>query len=161
MIKVREVEALPGYRLKLAFSDGTSGLADFAKLVRIAPYKKLADAAEFGGAFIDHGHVEWPSGVGVATEMLYAMAHQLPKPKTLEDARANELEVSLRELRKLAGVTQVEASDKLGMDQGAISRFERQEDMRVSTLRRYIEALGGELEVTAVLGNKRMRLRGV
>ena len=70
-------------------------------------------------------------------------------------------ERDLRELRELAGSTQNEVAGELEMDQGQLSRFERQDDRLLSTLRRYVEALGGELEVTAVLGDKRITLRGV
>jgi hypothetical protein len=46
------------------------------------------------------------------------------------------------------------------MDQGQLSRLERQDDMRVSTLCRCVEALGGKLEVAVVLGDKRFSIRG-
>jgi hypothetical protein len=39
--------------------------------------------------------------------------------------------------------------------------MERREDNPIDALRRYVEALGGELEVVAVIGNKRVRLLGV
>jgi hypothetical protein len=58
-------------------------------------------------------------------------------------------------------VTQTSAAAALEMDQGQLSRFERQEDRKLSTLRRYVAALGAELEVVAVLGKKRVTLRGV
>jgi hypothetical protein len=44
------------------------------------------------------------------------------------------------------------------MTQSELSRLERRPDHLVSTLRRYVKALGGELEVTAVLGAKRVKL---
>jgi hypothetical protein len=39
--------------------------------------------------------------------------------------------------------------------------MEHEEDHRLSTLRKYVAALGGELDVVAVLGDKRISLRGV
>jgi hypothetical protein len=39
--------------------------------------------------------------------------------------------------------------------------IERRDDHLVSTIRRYVEALGGTVEVVAVLGNKRVALTGV
>ncbi len=159
MIRVREVEAKPGHKLALRFSDGTHGVADMTGLLDETPFAPLRDAGAFGEVFVEHGAVEWPCGVGVASETLYALAHGLARPRTLDDARANEREVSLRELRKLAGATQLEVSAAMGMDQGQLSRFERQDDSLVSTLRRYVEALGGELEITAVVGGKRIPLR--
>jgi DNA-binding XRE family transcriptional regulator len=76
--------------------------------------------------------------------------------------RADLLEMDLADLRREAGLTQVEAADAADMTQSHLSRFERGEgDRLISSLRRYVEALGGQLEVVAVLGNKRIALRGV
>jgi hypothetical protein len=47
------------------------------------------------------------------------------------------------------------------MKQSELSRSERREDHLLSTLRRYVEGLGGELVVVARLGGKAVRLRGV
>ncbi len=71
------------------------------------------------------------------------------------------LEMQLAELRELAGRTQVEVAAETKMAQAEISRMERRDDHLVSTLRRYVEALGGELEVVARIGDKTVRLRGV
>jgi predicted transcriptional regulator len=71
------------------------------------------------------------------------------------------LDMSLREVRELAGKNQVEVAAALEKAQSEISKIENREDWLLSTLRRYVEALGGELEVVAVLGDKRLRLRGV
>jgi len=71
------------------------------------------------------------------------------------------LEMSLREVRELAGKNQVDVAEALEKAQSEISKIENREDWLLSTLRRYVEALGGELEVVAVLGDKRLRLRGV
>ena len=69
--------------------------------------------------------------------------------------------LTLAELRRLRGLTQVEAATGAGMDQSELSKAERREDHRLSTLRRYVEALGGELEVFARFGSKRVRLKEV
>ena len=69
------------------------------------------------------------------------------------------LEANLAELRQAVGATQVEAAEAADMTQSELSRLERRPDHLVSTLRRYVESLGGELEVTAVVGNKRVRLK--
>jgi transcriptional regulator with XRE-family HTH domain len=71
------------------------------------------------------------------------------------------LEMDLRELRNLSGKTQTEVAQALEQTQGQLSETERRGDHRLSTLRRYVEALGGELEVTANFGDKRIRLHGV
>jgi hypothetical protein len=161
-IKVRNVEPLRGYRLALDFSDATSGIADLSKLVRRAPFRALVDDEIFREARVEHGAVEWPRGdVGIATEALYALVHDLPKPTTLEQARANELEVSLRELRRAVGKTQAALASEAGLTQGALSHFENATDHKLSALRKYVAALGGELEVAAVVGGRRFPLHGV
>ena len=161
MLKVKEVQVRPEHHLDVRFSDGTRKVIDFRPLLKRKAFKPLQDPKVFARAHVDLGAVEWPGDVGVATEALYAMGHDLPLPKRLEEADANELEVSLRELRQLADMTQGQVADALGIDQGQLSRFERQEDRRVSTLRSYVNALGGELELVATIGDRRITLRGV
>ncbi len=68
------------------------------------------------------------------------------------------LEMDLRELRKLVGVTQTQLAERLKTSQGEVSQAERREDYLLSTLRRYVEALGGKIEVIANFGDKRIRL---
>ncbi len=58
-------------------------------------------------------------------------------------------ELLLSELRQLAGKSQRELADELGIKQPSLSKLEKQDDMQISTLRRIIAALGGELEVFA------------
>lgn len=76
-------------------------------------------------------------------------------------ADAEVVEINLKALRELVGLTQVEAAATAEMTQSELSKTERRSDHRLSTLRRYIQALGGDLEVFAVFGDKRLRLRGV
>jgi len=71
------------------------------------------------------------------------------------------LEMNLSAVRELTGKTQREIADQVGASQSEISRTERRGDHLVSTLRRYVEALGGELEVSARFGDRSVRLRGV
>ena len=72
--------------------------------------------------------------------------------------RKTLLSIDLRELRKVAGKTQVEVAEVLKMSQGQVSLTERREDHLLSTLRRYVEALGGELKVVADFGDRQYRL---
>ena len=58
-------------------------------------------------------------------------------------------EMALQELRQAMELTQQEMADELHMNQAAISKMEHQSDMYVSTLRRFIAALGGELRIVA------------
>jgi transcriptional regulator with XRE-family HTH domain len=66
-------------------------------------------------------------------------------------ARTKELlgELLLAEMRKLAGKSQREVADALGMKQPSLSKLEGQSDMQISTLRKIVAALGGELDVIA------------
>jgi hypothetical protein len=69
----------------------------------------------------------------------------------------------LRVVREGTGKTQVELASLSKMDQGDISRLERRadfDDCQVATLRRYIEALGGNLELTATFGSKKITISG-
>jgi DNA-binding XRE family transcriptional regulator len=56
---------------------------------------------------------------------------------------------SLTSLRKRRGITQAAAADALGISQSDVSKIERRTDIRVSTLARYVRALGGELHIEA------------
>jgi|SRR5665213_1178890 len=66
-------------------------------------------------------------------------------------ARAFELktEMALHELRQARERSQQDLARELGVGQPAVAKLERRADMYVSNLRRYIEALGGSLEITA------------
>jgi transcriptional regulator with XRE-family HTH domain len=61
-------------------------------------------------------------------------------------------------VRELLGETQEEVAEAAQMTQSEISRMERRSDHRLSTLRRLVKALGGDLEVVANFGDKRVRL---
>jgi transcriptional regulator with XRE-family HTH domain len=68
------------------------------------------------------------------------------------DARAAELiaeEMTLRDLRRALDRTQVRLARELGVKQETISRLEQRSDMLLSTLRGYVEAMGGELDLLA------------
>ncbi len=57
----------------------------------------------------------------------------------------------LRELRRIAGKAQVEIATTLRIKQPSVSKIEKQADMYISTLRSYVEAVGGELELVVRL----------
>jgi len=65
--------------------------------------------------------------------------------------KADELlaELPLQELRRARELSQEELAQALGVNQATISKLERRTDMYISTLRRFVEAMGGELEITA------------
>lgn len=55
----------------------------------------------------------------------------------------------LQRLRKLAGLTQADFSQRLKISQGALSRLESRTDIHVSTVKQYVEALGAKLQINA------------
>lgn len=57
----------------------------------------------------------------------------------------------LRELRQLAGKAQADVATALNIKQPSVSKIEKQTDMHLSTLRNYVEAVGGKLELTVKL----------
>src|SRR5215216_3546801 len=66
--------------------------------------------------------------------------------------------LALAELRAQRGVSQQDVAGKLGVTQANISRIEHEEDLYLSTLRSYVAALGGELEVNAVFADGKVAL---
>ena len=58
-------------------------------------------------------------------------------------------ELPLFELRRARELSQQDLAQVLGATQPEVSKIEHRTDLYVSTLRRYIEALGGQLEITA------------
>ena len=84
-----------------------------------------------------------------------------PQSLARAKARAREMmaEMLLAEIRKSVGLTQEELADQLGIKQPTLSKLESQKDMQVSTLRRLVRALGGELELIAHLPGGDIRIR--
>ena len=62
--------------------------------------------------------------------------------------------IDLAELRRTAGVTQVQLAEALATTQGQISRIERQNDMLVSTLFAYLTALGVQASLVVLVDGK-------
>jgi len=60
--------------------------------------------------------------------------------------------------RRERGLTQQQVAERLGMTQPEVSKLERRRDVRLSTLRGYVTALGGELVVTARFGDEERRI---
>ena len=85
------------------------------------------------------------------------MASLPPEPRTRIDARYRALRAeveSLGQLRQVAGKAQAEIAAVLHIRQPSVSKMERQADMYLSTLRGYIEAIGGELELVVRLPSR-------
>lgn len=76
-----------------------------------------------------------------------------PKRRLKVNARAAEL-ATLRDLRIAASQTQEDMAQALGVGQDTISRLEQRSDMLLSTMRRYVEAMGGRLDLIATFPNR-------
>jgi transcriptional regulator with XRE-family HTH domain len=74
-----------------------------------------------------------------------------PEAQARAVARAEALwvDMQLQAVRQARQMTQADVGAALGIEQAAISKLERRNDMHVSTLREYIRALGGELKLVA------------
>ena len=73
--------------------------------------------------------------------------------RTAIEARAGNL-ATLKDLRQAVEQTQQDLAATLGVGQDTISRLEKRSDMLLSTLRRYVEAMGGTLELVAQFPNR-------
>lgn len=67
-------------------------------------------------------------------------------------------EATLRQLREARERSQTEIAGKLHVKQAAVSKLERRTDMYLSTLRGYIEAMGGTLEIVARFPDRAIRI---
>ena len=95
-------------------------------------------------------------------EMIAAMP---PESQAWIEERSAQLHAEvegLKALRKLAARSQEQIAQSLGVKQPAIVKIERQTDLYLSTLRRFVEAAGGTLELRVELpGSGVMRLTGM
>src|ERR1017187_5554322 len=57
---------------------------------------------------------------------------------------------NMDELREARAMTQVQLADVLKVSQGAVSKVERRADMYISTLRGYVRAMGGDMQIRAI-----------
>ena len=79
------------------------------------------------------------------------VAKMSPESRARSDALHRQLlaGIPLQELRRALDLTQQQVAASLGINQVAVSKMEGQTDMYVSTLRRFVEAMGGELRIVA------------
>lgn len=68
-------------------------------------------------------------------------------------------EMALAELRNAMYLTQSTLAENLGVGQAEISKIERRTDMFVSTLRKFIKAMGGNLEIRAVFPDRAITIK--
>ena len=87
------------------------------------------------------------------TTTLNDMMERLPAERRQKvEARAEELvakELTLRDLRKAHDLTQERMAELLDIGQDSVSRLEKRSDLLLSTLRSYVSAMGGTLDLVA------------
>ncbi len=78
------------------------------------------------------------------------------KERMLSEVRAHRL----LELREEAGLTQAEVAERIGVGQRQVSKIEHGDldSTKVGTVRRYLEAVGGDLSLEYVAGDHRIRV---
>lgn len=79
-----------------------------------------------------------------------------PERRARIDELANEMreELNLREVRRLRKLTQARLSKKLKIGQEGVSRIEKRSDLYISTLRSYVEGVGGKLKLVVELPDR-------
>lgn len=89
--------------------------------------------------------------LGLSAESITQERESLEKERTAYQLRA---------LRRARGLTQVELAERLGVSQNRVSRLERGdiERVRIDTLARYVESLGGSLHIEMRVGDARYPL---
>lgn len=98
------------------------------------------------------GHRKW-------SDLRGEMMKRPGAAQAVERARAElDEEVRLYELRHAEALSQAEVAGRLEITQSAVSKLEHAEDVRVSTLRDYLEALGARLELVAVFDDEGRRV---
>jgi DNA-binding XRE family transcriptional regulator len=83
-------------------------------------------------------------------------AEQRAESKALTEALLTEM--TLDELRRDLDIAQEDLAGILGIQQAAVSKQFRRPDWHISTLRKYIEAFGGKLELVARFPDRTVRL---
>lgn len=87
-------------------------------------------------------------------------ARMSPRARARAEAKAKRMleDMALDELREALRLTQESLAESLHVNQAAISKVERRSDMLISTLRKIIEAMGGKLEIRAILPDGVVRI---
>jgi DNA-binding XRE family transcriptional regulator len=90
-------------------------------------------------------------------------AGRLDEASVAEERRRLRAEVRahrLAEIRESSGLNQTDLADRLGVSQSRVSRIERgdMDHTEIATVRAYVGALGGEVEIVAKFGDERITI---
>lgn len=84
-------------------------------------------------------------------------------PKVLKTAKAKTkkmlADMYLNELRQARELSQEKLADRLHVRQASVSKLERKTDMYISTLRHFIRAMGGDLEISAIFPDAIIKIK--
>jgi transcriptional regulator with XRE-family HTH domain len=88
-------------------------------------------------------------------------AGMTPAAQTAAETESGRLEevMNLAEVRRAMKLSQDEIAQTLQIGQGSVAKIEKRADMYVSTLRRFIEAMGGELEIVARFADHSVKIK--
>ncbi len=88
-------------------------------------------------------------------------ARMTPEARAAAEVAAVQLdaEMDLAEVRRAMKLSQEELGQTLQINQGSVAKIEKRADMYVSTLRRFIEAMGGELEIVARFADHSVKIK--
>lgn len=83
-----------------------------------------------------------------------------PEARQKVEAKTNQMlaEMPLQELRRARSLSQEQMAKKLKIKQASVSKLERRTDMYISTLRSYLKAMGGDLEIVAHFPDGQIRI---
>jgi DNA-binding XRE family transcriptional regulator len=87
-------------------------------------------------------------------EMLAEESEEFRKSVEKRTAELIAEELNLREVRRLRKLTQARLSKKLKIGQEGVSRIEKRTDLYISTLRSYVEGVGGKLKLVVELPDR-------
>ncbi len=72
MVRPCKIEAIPGYRIRLAYGDGVEGVIDLSADVGRGVFAPLADEAHFAKVYIgQHGQIAWSDEIEICPDAAY------------------------------------------------------------------------------------------
>lgn len=103
------------------------------------------------------GHAKW-------TDVRSQLVAELGGEQVVAEARQRQQAYidayRLAERRSALGLTQAEVAERMGVTKGRVSQIERGEVSTVDVIARYVQAIGGQLQIAAVFGDDHYVLRG-
>jgi transcriptional regulator with XRE-family HTH domain len=93
----------------------------------------------------------------MGTTLKEKIARLTPERRARIEAEADRLHAeyqTLKDLRRARELTQAQLADSLGVRQATIAQLEKRSDLMISTLRNYVEAMGGHLRLTVEFPDK-------